>query len=559
MPSSEAPSGAVKTAPSTFANLGRMAGAVGLVLCASSPLTWILTTEMGLLVWGKLAIGSFLIALYLLTNRDFFARVAGSKSLGLMTLSALSMVFVLGLVGAVNWAAVRYPYERDMTREGLYTLSSQTHRVVGNLKTDVHIYAFYVSYEQLYPLVDDMLNRYQHLGTRLHYEMVDPQARPDLTERYQITDRGPRLVVVARDQDARAKDLSEQALTNAIVKVAEQTSKKVYVLRGHGELEPDDPKLAEGAKQFLDAIGTEGYETAPLDLRAALPTPAQGRIDLKDFGPGKAPPLTVPQDAAVVLILGPMHPLLAPEAAALSAYLNTGGRLMVLLEPHVKTGLESLLRDWRIEVRDDLIVDTNPLNRLLGLGAAAPMVQPVHGEHPIVAHLESAMIMSTARSVVAMPEGAQNIEVTPLAHTAETAWGETRMGKNGTAQKDEQDHLPPLFVAMAAEQTVAQQNGPPDLAGTQRSSLTRLLVFGDSDFVSNKYLSMQGNQDFALNGLNWLTEQDTKITIRPKNRAASQLFLSGNQMNTVKFVCMDILPVLIIAAGLGITLVRRQR
>jgi hypothetical protein len=56
-----------------------------------------------------------------------------------------------------------------------------------------------------------------------------------------------------------------------------------------------------------------------------------------------------------------------------------------------------------------------------------------------------------------------------------------------------------------------------------------------------------------------VAEQAEKITIRPKSRAANQLFLSGEQLNKLKFFSMDLLPVLLVACGLGIVLVRRQR
>jgi ABC-type uncharacterized transport system involved in gliding motility auxiliary subunit len=310
-------------------------------------------------------------------------------------------------------------------------------------------------------------------------------------------------------------------------------------------------------------VAAEGYTLAPLDLRqtATGATSTTVRIDAPVQGPNAT--LAVPDDAAVVMALGPVHPLWAAEKAALEAYLQRGGRLMVFLEPRLTSGLETLLRPWRIAPQDDLVVDPSPLARLLGLGAAAPMVQPVQGEHPIVEGLSTPMVMSTVRSLALPEAGHPGVEVTPLAAAAQTAWGETHMGTDGTAHKDADDHLPPLFVAVAAERTVEAAGAGDDTSdandapnGPRRA---RLVVYGDSDWVTNKYLDMQGNRDFVLNGLNWLAEHEDKITIRPKTRAASQLYLSGRQMNQITFLSMDILPVLIVAAGLGITLVRRSR
>ena len=523
-----------------LSNFGRLCGAVGLVLLVSSPLTWLLTAEFGPLVWGKLIIGSFLVGVYLFTNADFFARMAGSRSTGLFAMSATTVMLVLALVAAGNYLAFKHPKEFDLTQEGLYTLSEQTVGLLKRLDTEVQVTAFFANFDAQYSMVNESLERYAHLNPRVQVNMVDPQTRPDLVEKYQITERGPRIVVSARGQDARVKEPSEQELTYAIIKVAEQTSKKVYFLTGHGEASTQEAEQAEGAKALSDAVAAEGYGVAELNLQTGGAAAAGTKLSVKNDAP--AAKLQVPEDAAAVLILGPRRKILDPEVAALEAYADHGGRILAFLEPHVISGLEPLLAQWKIALQNDLVVDTNPLNRLLGLGAAAPMLQPAPGEHAIVKDLNAPAVMLTARSMQVAPGGAGGVDAQPLMRTGDTAWGETNVGTDGTAAKDDTDNAPPLDVAIAA----SKDQG-------------RIIVFGDSDWVTNRYLPLQGNQDLVLNAINWAAELEQKITIRPKARATSQLFLSGEQLGKLKFFSMDILPVLMVAMGLGIVLVRRQR
>jgi ABC-type uncharacterized transport system involved in gliding motility auxiliary subunit len=87
----------------------------------------------------------------------------------------------------------------------------------------------------------------------------------------------------------------------------------------------------------------------------------------------------------------------------------------------------------------------------------------------------------------------------------------------------------------------------------------RVVAVGDSDWVSNRSIGLQNNADLAINAINWLAEEADRITIRPKLRAQSQLRLNDAQLSLIKFVSMDLLPVLLVALGLGISLVRRQR
>ena len=91
------------------------------------------------------------------------------------------------------------------------------------------------------------------------------------------------------------------------------------------------------------------------------------------------------------------------------------------------------------------------------------------------------------------------------------------------------------------------------------SDATRLLVLGDSDVATNQHLTIQSNTDFLMNGLNFLLEDEALLTIRPKNRQSGLLTLTQKDFGRIQFFSLDVLPVLLIALGLGIVTLRRQR
>jgi ABC-type uncharacterized transport system involved in gliding motility auxiliary subunit len=542
-------------------NMGAIAGAIGMVLWISAPLTWLLTAEVGSLLLTKMVLGTLGLGFYLFTNAKILRDFIGSRSTGIFALSLGSTTLVFVLVIGANMLASRHPMEWDMTREGIYTLSPQTLELLKRLKSPVNIQAFYPSYDHSYRTVSEMLGRYQRSGqNNVVYSIIDPQMRPDLVEKYQISEQGPRIVVSQGQQDARVKDLTEQELTHAIMKVAEHAPKKVYVLAGHGEGNVQAAGAqAEGFKQLNDAILADGYELAQLNLQTGQVQNMGSKVKIGSESKSRVGTLKIPQDAAALLVIGPKHALMQPEAEAIRRYVDDGGRLGVFLEPHQQTGLESLLRAYRIEANNDMIVDPNPLGRLLGLGAAAPVVQPASEDHPIVKNMSAPGIMHTARSLQVV-EGDSMVETTILARTGESAWGETDLREDGTAAHDARDIDPPLSVAIAASQThdVPVSDGKAEQAKTKVAK-SRIVVFGDSDWLSNRYLNMQGNQDLALNALGWLVEQEEKITVRPKARAASMLYLSNSDLGKLKFFSMDVIPVLMVAMGLGVVLIRRQR
>ncbi len=52
------------------------------------------------------------------------------------------------------------------------------------------------------------------------------------------------------------------------------------------------------------------------------------------------------------------------------------------------------------------------------------------------------------------------------------------------------------------------------------------MIFGDSDFVSNKSIAQGLNRDLALNSFSFLAQEDDLISIRPKQPKGTQLMMT---------------------------------
>ena len=537
---------------STLSIVGRLTGAIGMVLLVSMLLTWILTQTIGVFLLSKLIVGLLGVAFYLLTNGDVFRKVAGGRSMGLLVMTGAGTIIVLGLVVVANYVASQSSKQWDFTREGIHTLSPQTTGLLKRLDKDVKIFAFYSRTEAAYPLVADVLGKYYRMNSRVQYEVIDPQLRPDLVEQYKITDSGPRLVVTAGIEEARAKSLTEEEITQAIMQAVSDTTKTIYYMTGHGEPAIDDGENAEGYKNFADALVSEGFKISPLSF---VNPPKKNDSRALNLDASREGSLKVPNDVSYIVVAGSKSSLLEPELVALKDFVSRGGRLLVLVEHRIQSGIENLLSDVGIEVRDDLIVDPNPLNRMIGLGPAAPMVIPTEEEHPITKGLKVTAVVSTARSLGIKAIGAKSkLDFSPLAllRAGESAWGETNLA-DGMAEEDDGDTLEDVYAAVASTAPLGTRDA------TKVSNEARVVAFGDSDWLSNKYLSMQGNRDLILNVLNWLVEREDRISVRPSLRNSNKLNIHGEDLNYLKFFSMDILPVIFIAMGLGIVLVRRQR
>lgn len=505
--------------------LARVLAVLGLVLLASTVVTLFFGDTRFVLAKAALGLAGLAGGLALAppggAKRFFTGRAA---HFGLFT--TLSALFVVTILGMANWMAWQRPVTWDLTKDRLFTLAEDSTRTLGALDEDVAALAFYRQDEPALPIAEDLLERYAAASSRFTFEVVDPYAAPEQVKAFGITDAGPRIVLVAGERQARVGAPTEAELTRALVQVTRRTRPRIYFTKGHGEPALDEPgerSAATAAKRLAD----DGFAAEPLSL---LETSA------------------VPDDAAAVLVVGARKALLAPEVEALRAFLAKGGHLGVYLEPEVDAGLDALLAEWGIEADDDMVVDPSPAAQLFGGSPVTPVVSGAR-DHPVARALGGVGVaLPTARSLVAL----RNAKVlpAPVLLTSDAAWGETKVREMFTvgAEQEDGEKGGPMPVALAAE-------APRAGAG----AAGRVLVVGDSEFFGDRYHQVLGNLDFFLNGVAWLAEQPDRITIRPRAREGSRLFLSEAQVSAIRFVTVDALPVALLALGLGVWLVRRSR
>jgi ABC-type uncharacterized transport system involved in gliding motility auxiliary subunit len=508
--------------------VSRVVGALGFVLLVSTIVTLFFGNAQ--FVVGKLLLGLAGVAAgFALGESGGLKRFFTGRALHFGALTTLSVLAVVVVLGIANWTATKRPRSWDLTKDRIFTLQDDTVRTLKSLKSDVKAIAVYRLDEEGYGQAEALLRRYAALSPRFTYEMVDPYRSPEKARTYGVVSGGPRILLVSGEQKAPASAADEQGVTNALVKVTRAGTRKVYFTTGHGEPAPEgqDPR-AYG--QFAKALASEGYEVVTLSL-----------LEKPD----------VPLDASVVVVAGARTGFLKAEVEALTRYAASGGHLGVFLEPELDAGLDALLHAYGIQADEDVVVDPSPAAQILG-SPVSPIAMP-SGAHAITRDLaDSAVIFPTSRSLAALTNAA--VMPTPLALTGREAWGETDVKgvfERGVARRDQGEKVGPLPVAMAAEKPAAGEG--------KRSDRTRLVVAGDGDFFTNKYLGMGANRDLAMNAVGWLAEQEDRITIRPRSREASIVMLTDAQATALKFLSVDLLPVALLGVGLAVWVVRRSR
>jgi ABC-type uncharacterized transport system involved in gliding motility auxiliary subunit len=98
-----------------------------------------------------------------------------------------------------------------------------------------------------------------------------------------------------------------------------------------------------------------------------------------------------------------------------------------------------------------------------------------------------------------------------------------------------------------------------DGAEAQRDRKGYLIVAGDSDFASNTYFDLSGNGDFFLNMVNYMSEDENLITIKPREKPGQVVLLTEGQGRLLFWLVLVLVPLVVLLAGFTVYYARRSR
>jgi ABC-type uncharacterized transport system involved in gliding motility auxiliary subunit len=464
--------------------------------------------------------------------------------LALLSSTTLGFVAFVGILAFVALIGQRHPLRLDLTESKRYSISEQSQKIVQALKGDINIIGFYQEADAKREQTRDLLETYRYYSKKINYHFIDPDREPSLAKHYMIRTYGT-LVLEGFGKTQTITTADEESITNAILKLTEEKQRVVYFLTGHGDKD-------------INNFDKDGYSTAKAVIE-------KENFQVKTLNLLEVP--KVPEDAALVVVAGPQKALMATELEALHQYLGRDGSLMVLLEPFSNGGLGDFLKSYGIIISPDIVVDT--MSRVFGASYLIPVITE-YGSHKITDGFNIACFFPTARSIEKAGKIPASVDITELASTSPYSWSETqfKFGQPEPPKFDEaKDKRGPINVALIASIST-KNSGDGQKRDEQRTDngseaknpggQAQILVFGDSDFVSNSYFNMQGNSDFFLNSINYLAQQENLITVERPKTAGTPLTLTRSQSQLLFWVGLLLMPAVVLASGLTVLRLRRK-
>jgi len=443
---------------------------------------------------------------------------------------AVYTVVGIAIIVLVNWFVNRHDQRWDLTPNKKYSLSDQTRKILRDLNKDVTLYVF--DRERSFGERRDTLGMYSSASHRVTVSYIDPDRQPTLARQYGVRTYGT-IVVAAGDRHFEAQSDSEEGITNALVRVL-KGQRTVYFIQGHGErnLEGTD---REGYDRIKKSLENENYQVQTLPLMQKM---------------------AVPADCSILVAAGPQNDYLPQEVDAIKKYLDNGGRALFMLDELDQNGrvvevpnLAKLLEDWNVKVRNDLVIDPNPVAQIFGTGPQMPLIIK-YGSSPIVQPLTNrATLFPLTRSFEVGKEYKGGVSVDSLCDTSADSFDvmDFNPKMREVAFRAGKDVKGPLSVAVAG--TIS--------ASGEKKTESRFVAMGTSLVAANNFLGFQGNRDFVMNSFNWLSADVDLISIRAKPQESQQLNLNVKQMRQVLILGVFGLPLLIVIAGFTVWWRRR--
>jgi len=425
------------------------------------------------------------------------------------------------------WISNHYNVQYDLTENKRHSLSANSIELLNLLDKEVIVHA-YTTDDITQKAVSEIISRYQQVKSDFKLRLLNPDL--DITQAQAdgiVMDKPFAFVVYYNNRMEHIGSLSEHAISNALLRLNRRDNQQVVFLSGHGERNikgKTNRAYAKLAKQLSD----KGFN---LQTQNLLEKPLSSSTKL-------------------LVIAAPDKEYLAGELQQINKFISNGGNLLWLTDPGQSDGLGKLATSLGLQLQDGVIVDNNTDLRNT-LNIASPAIIPVteYYPHAITNALKYNSLFPLTRGISPLSNDANinNWQSTVLFNSFGQSWTETSgLTEEMTYDSNSGDVAGPITIAVALNRQL-------------NNASQRVVVVGDSDFLSDTYIGAGANLDIGLNIFNWLIGDDDFISVEMKASPDTKLELNDTQLMIIAFGFFLILPLLLLAIGFRIWYVRKNR
>jgi hypothetical protein len=239
---------------------------------------------------------------------------------------SLSLGLLLSCVFVGNYLAVRHEKKWDLSAGNKATASDVTQRAIRDLTKPVKVVLFFPRANDVAEIVQSYFEPLKKLNPKLEVQTVDHALASELAKETKVTENGYIAIMQEKNSDKLRVGTEErtarsnlrrfdQNFLKSLIKVT--TTKKVaYFTNGH------DERADKSARE-------EDKRPTVKNLRRQLEA---WQFTVKTLGVAEGLASEIPNDAAIVFIMGPEKPFLDAEIETLKKFVARGGRVLLTME-----------------------------------------------------------------------------------------------------------------------------------------------------------------------------------------------------------------------------------
>lgn len=456
--------------------------------------------------------------------------------------------FVLGLLNQ------KYPLSADLTKDRLFDISEESGELIKTLKKEVHIYVLakeddFVGASTYMAQANEMIKEYDKLGKNIKVDYVNYVADPTFASKFPdvvmshgdilVTSGNKHRVIATKElfnytydskgNSAVTSSKADQVLAAALLNVTSEEQVTVNILSGNGEYTMNSFEALLKNNNFN--VSAKNLATEDLDA-----------------------------DCKLAVLVSP-HTDLSPEAVSkLDQFLYNQGRYGKTLlytadaEQKALPNLEGFLKEWGVEIGDGAVFETKE-NRVFNYHpfyAVADYADETY--FGMLRDKTTPMLMPLSRPLKIIFDYRNNNSAKLLLEFGKTAAVRPSDAPDSFTQADASVRGPIPALVLASYSVNDKETGQVKLQ-------SNIIVSGSSGMLDSYSIdnSSLANSEYLLNLINTLTEKKETVKIQSKSITGNELNISTSQANWLGLIFALLIPLAILAAGIGIWLYRRHK
>lgn len=496
--------------------------------------------ELEAVVYYLTAIGLALFCTAQTIQKRRYNIAGGGIKVGAYSVTGILLAIVLTV--AVNFGLNYVPEQYssfDLTENRLYALMDETKAFLSGLSEDITVYVLAeegAGDEALSKTLERMADE----SGQIQVEYVSPAKNPNFYQSY--TDAQPSsnsLIVVGEKrstvvdyEDIYAYEMDystysyqttgydgEGQTVSAIAYVTTEDMPVFYAVGGHGELELEE--------KFLNTIEKENVACETLMLYT---------VD------------EIPEDAQGVILNAPTSDYSKDDADKVIRYLQKGGNALIVstMTEGEMTNFKSILDFYGITEVDGTIVEQDRNYYYQNPYYLFPEIASAEVTAPLA---DSLVFAPFSKGLSYEDDTMGEVLYTPLLTTSGSAFSKTDITDNSDFSKGANDVDGPFTVSVEVEKSL------------EDGAVSHAYVVGGESLFTSLADDMAPGNNVKLFGsmISMLADHEASVAIPIKSLSMPNLVFKAQTAYIAAVLCVIVIPLAALAAGLVIWLRRRRR